>query len=186
MMSAGVVHRGEAARFKKGEIMDLFEAIEKRASVRNFVPVDVPEADLLKIVDAGRRAPSGGNRQPIQFIVVRDKQTLKALERVQACFGSASAAIGILADPAVSRWWLEDAAAASENMLLAITALGYASVWVEGTLLKEEEYAKTLLGVPAQKKFVILLPVGKAPQETPQADRKRLEEILWREGYGRK
>ncbi len=100
--------------------MDLFEAIEKRASVRAFVPVEVPEGDLLKIADAGRRAPSGGNRQPLQFIIVREPETLKALARVQACFATASAAIGIIADPAVSRWWLEDAAAAAENMLLAI------------------------------------------------------------------
>jgi nitroreductase len=166
--------------------MDLFEAIEKRASVRAYVPADVPEADLLRIADAGRRAPSGGNRQPLQFILVRRKDTLKSLEKVQGCFGTASAAIGIIADPAVSRWWLEDASAAAENMLLAIRALGYASVWVEGTLLKEEEFAKKLLGVPPEKKFVILLPIGKAPQETPQADRKPLEDVIWREQYGRK
>ena len=166
--------------------MDLFEAIEKRASVRGFVPVEVPEEHLLKIADAGRRAPSGGNRQPVQFILIRQKDTLKALEKVQACFGTAGAAIGIIADPAVSRWWLEDASAAAENMLLAIQALGYASVWVEGTLLKQEGFAKKLLGVPNAKKFVILLPVGKAPQETPQADRKPLEDVLWREQYGKK
>ena len=166
--------------------MDLFEAIEKRASVRAYVPVDVPEGDLLKIADAGRRAPSGGNRQPLQFILIRDKETLKALETVQACFGSASAAIGIVADPAVSRWWLEDASAAAENMLLAIAALGYGAVWVEGTLLKQEEYAKELLGVPPEKKLIILLPIGKASQDAPQADRKPLAEILWRERYGKK
>ena len=166
--------------------MDLFEAIEKRASVRAYAPTDLPEADLLKIADAGRRAPSGGNRQPLQFILIRQKDTLKSLEKVQGCFATASAAIGIVADAGASRWWLEDASAAAENMLLAIRALGYASVWVEGTLLKEAEFAKKLLGVPPEKKLIILLPVGKAPQETPQADRKPLEEVLWRERYGQK
>ncbi|MCX5654637.1 MAG: nitroreductase family protein [Planctomycetota bacterium] len=166
--------------------MDLFEAIEKRASVRAYVSVEIPEEDLLKIADAGRRAPSGGNRQPLQFILIRQKDTLKALEKVQACVATASAAIGIVADPAVSRWWLEDASAAAENMLLAIQALGYASVWVEGTLLKQEDFAKKLLGIPPEKKFVILLPVGKAPQDTPQADRKPLQDIIWREHYGKK
>ena len=164
--------------------MDLFEAVEKRASVRAYDPVEVPEADLLRIVDAGRRAPSGGNRQPLQFIAVTKAETLKALERVQAAFATASAAVGIVADPEASRWWLEDASAAAENMLLAIAALGYASVWVEGTLVKEEPFARDLLGVPASKRLIILLPVGKAPQEAPQADKKPLEEILWRETYG--
>ena len=166
--------------------MDLFEAIEKRASVRAYVSVEIPEEDLLKIADAGRRAPSGGNRQPLQLILIRQKDTLKALEKVQACFATASAAIGIVSDPAVSRWWLEDASAAAENMLLAIQALGYASVWVEGTLLKQEDFAKKLLGIPPEKKFVILLPVGKAPQDTPQADRKPLQDIIWREQYGKR
>jgi nitroreductase len=170
----------------KGDTMELFDAIERRASVRAFEPVEVSESDLLKIADAGRRAPSGGNRQPLHFIIVREAQTLKSLAHVQACFGTASAAIGIIADPAVSRWWLEDAAAAAENMLLAIQSLGYASVWVEGTLLKEEDYAKKLLGVPGDKRFVILLPVGRAPQETPQADRKPLTDVVWREKYGQK
>ncbi|MCX5682913.1 MAG: nitroreductase family protein [Planctomycetota bacterium] len=160
-------------------------AIEKRASVRGLVPTEVPEENLLKIVDAGRRAPSGGNRQPLQFILVREKATLTALGKVQACFTNAGAAIGIIADPAASRWWLEDSAAAAENMLLAIHALGYASVWCEGTLLKEEEFAKKLLGIPPEKKFIILLPIGKAPQDTPQADRKPLAEVLWRERYGK-
>ena len=95
--------------------MDLFEAIEKRASVRTYDAVDVPEADLLKIADAGRRAPSGANRQPLQFILITSAETLKALERVQAPFATASAAIAIVADPQVSRWWLEDASAAAEN-----------------------------------------------------------------------
>jgi nitroreductase len=166
--------------------MELFEAIAKRASVRAYKEAAVTEADLLKILDAGRRAPSGGNRQPLQFILIQDTTTLRALERVQACFATASAAVAILADPAASRWWLEDASAAAQNMLLAITALGYASVWVEGTLLKEEPFARELLGVPASKRLVILLPVGKAPQDTPQADKKALEEVLWRDRYGKK
>ena len=166
--------------------MDLFEAIRCRASVRTYAPVAVPEEHLAAIMDAGRRAPSGGNRQPLQFITIRRPETLQALERVQPCFATASAAIGIVADPAASRWWLEDAAAAAENMLLAIAALGYASVWVEGTLLKEEEFARQLLGVPKERRFIVLLPIGREVQESPQADKKPLAEIVWRERYGQK
>ena len=55
-----------------------------------------------------------------------------------------------------------------------------------GTLLKEEAFAKDLLAVPAAKRLVILLPVGKAPQETPQADKHPLDAVLWREKYGKK
>jgi len=166
--------------------VDLFEAIEKRASVRTYQPTVVPEADLRRIVDAGRRAPSGGNRQPLRFIVVTRRETLDALGAVQDALRSASAAVAIVADPAASRWWLEDASAAAENMLLAITALGYASVWIEGTLLKQEDAVKRLLGVPEAQRVVILLPIGKAPQPTPQADKKPLAEVMFRERWGQR
>ena len=52
--------------------MDLFKAIEKRRSIRKFKPEPVAKDDLKKILEAGRLAPSGGNRQPWYFIVVRD------------------------------------------------------------------------------------------------------------------
>jgi len=164
--------------------MDLFDAIEQRASVRAFDPVEIPAADLERIVDAGRRAPSGANRQPLQFITVTKRETLQALESVQEAFASAAAAVANVADPSVSRWWLEDAAAASENMLLAITALGYASVWIEGTLLKQEDQAKDLLGVPKEKRLIIMLPIGKAPDGASQAEKKPLDAVIFRERYG--
>ena len=166
--------------------MDVFDAIAARASVRHFESVEIPESDLLRILDAGRRAPSGMNFQPLHYILTRDRETLRKLGKVQEFIAKASAAIAIATDPGASSYWVEDASAAAENMLLAIQALGYASVWVEGTLLKEEDFAKRLLGVPPEKRFAMLLPVGKAPQETPQADKKPLEEVLWRERYGRK
>ena len=166
--------------------MDVFEAIEKRASVRAYEPVEIPEADLMKILDAGRRAPSGSNVQPLEYILIQDTQTLTSLGRVQSCFETASAAIAIVADPSASRWWLEDAAAATENILLAIEALGYASVWVEGMLLRHEAFARELLSVPDQRRLQILLPIGKAAKQTAQAAKKPLDELLWRESYGQR
>jgi len=68
--------------------------------------------------------------------------------------------------------------------MLAITALGYASVWVEGTLLKQEDRAKERLGVPKEKRLIILLPIGKAPEPATQAEKKPLDAVLFRERYG--
>ena len=59
--------------------MDFFEVIERRRSIRKFKPNPIPKEDLKKILDAGRLAPSGGNRQPWQFIVVKDLKTKKDL-----------------------------------------------------------------------------------------------------------
>jgi nitroreductase len=59
--------------------LDLFETIEKRRSIRKFKPDSMPPEDLKKILEAGRLAPSGGNRQPWRFIVVSDEQKKKQL-----------------------------------------------------------------------------------------------------------
>jgi len=166
--------------------MDLFDAIVQRASVRDLKPVDVSDTDLVKILDAGRRAPSGRNRQPIEFIVVRNPETLKALARAQACVGDVSLAICIAADPARSVYWLEDVSAATTNMLLAIAALGYGSVWIEGTLLRVEEECKQALGVPEHMRLIVCLPIG-APTKAPkQAEKRTLADIVHWEKYGAK
>jgi nitroreductase len=163
--------------------MDVFEAIGKRASVRELVPVEISDDDIRKILDAGRHAPSGMNVQPLEYVVINDKGTIKKLEKVQGSIAKASVVIAIVADGNAG-FWLEDASAAAENMLLAITALGYASCWVEGTLLKQELWAKELLGVPEDRRLIILLPIGKPAAAPVQKEKKPLADIAYSERYG--
>jgi nitroreductase len=165
--------------------MDLFEAVAKRASIRDLRPIDIPESDLERILDAGRRAPSGRNRQPFEFIVIRDQETLKQLAQAQSCIADVSVAIAVTADPGKSEFWLEDVAAATENMLLAITALGYASVWIEGTLLRAEGDHKRLLRVPDEFRLMVLLPIGEAAKAPQQADKRPLKQVVHWERYGK-
>ena len=164
--------------------MELFEAIQKRASVRNLRPVEVPEADLERILDAGRRAASGRNRQPFDFIVIKDQATLKELAKAQACIADVGLAIAIVADPARSEFWLEDVAAATENMLLAITALGYGSVWIEGTLRRAESDHKQVLRVPESLRLAVVLPIGQATEPPSQAEKRPLQEMVHWDRYG--
>ena len=166
--------------------MDLFDAIKKRRSVRSLVKVDIPMADLEKIVDAGRLAPSGMNTQPREFVIITDPDIINKLSVVQGFVGDASAIIAIVADDKASKYWLEDVATSAENMLLAVAALGYNSCWVEGTLLRREDEAKKILEVPASKRLMILLPVGKAAASGSQADKKDLSEITFYNKYGQK
>jgi nitroreductase len=59
--------------------MDLFEAIEGRRSVRRFLPDPVGESDLRQLLEAARHAPSGGNIQPWHFLVIRRRETIRAM-----------------------------------------------------------------------------------------------------------
>lgn len=166
--------------------MDVLEAIRTRRSVKALEPADIPREHLRTIVDAGRLAPSGRNTQPWEFIVITDPGTIARLAEVQALVGQASAVVAIVADEQGSRYWLEDASAAAENMLLTIEALGYGSRWIEGTLLPKEAWAKEVLGVPAEKRLVIMLPVGKGVYDEKPKEKKPLREVLYWERYGQR
>jgi nitroreductase len=126
--------------------VDTLEAIRKRRSIRRYTDAAIPKADLETIVDAGRLAATGSNRQPWDFVVVTDLTVIQQFKVAGAWIGTAGAVIVVVMDP-VSRWWIEDGAAAIENMLLASTALGYGACWVEGDALPREEQFKLLLGV---------------------------------------
>jgi nitroreductase len=156
--------------------MEALEAIQKRRSVRKFTGDIVPREDLEKIVDAGRLAATGSNRQPWEFIVVTDREMIDKLTVVGQWMKKAGAIIAVVLDP-YSRWWLEDGSAAIENMLIASTALGYGSCWVEGDALPLEEEFKTLLCIPKGKRLLALVPVG-VPAEWPAAEKRPLESVL--------
>ncbi len=161
--------------------MDTLEAIRTRRSIRRFTPAPIPRGDLETIVDAGRLAATGSNRQPWDFIVVTDRQTIAQFKEAGAWIAEAPAVIAVFLDPQ-SRWWVEDGAAAIENMMVAGTALGYGSCWVEGNALPREGEYKQLLGVPAGKRILALVPFG-IPAESPVQEKKPLAEVLHWEKY---
>ncbi len=164
--------------------MDVLEAIRSRRSAKALEPAEIPREDLETIVDAGRLAPSGKNTQPWEFIAITDPETIAQLAEVQGLVGQASAVVAIVADEQASIYWLEDASAAAENMLLAIKALGYGSRWIEGTLTPKEGWAKGVLGVPDEKRLVIMLPIGKGVYNDQPKQKKSLDEVLHWERYG--
>jgi nitroreductase len=156
--------------------METFEAIQKRRSVRQFTGEIIPREHLEKIVDAGRMAASGSNRQPWDFIVVTDQAMIEQLTVVGKWMRKAGAIIVVVIDP-YSRWSLEDGSAAIQNMLVASTALGYGSCWVEGDSLPYEEQFKTLLYIPKGKRLLALVPIG-VPVEWPTIEKRPLESVL--------
>jgi nitroreductase len=156
--------------------MDVMQAIRQRRSTRKFTGAAIPKPDLEKIVDAGRLAASGSNRQPWDFVAVTDRGTIAQFKPAGAWIEHAAAVIAVVMDPQ-SRWWVEDGSAAIQNMLLAATALGYGGCWVEGDALPREEQFKKLLGVPEGKRILALVPVG-GPAESPVKEKKPLAEVL--------
>lgn len=156
--------------------MDAFEAIRRRRSIRKYTGDRIPREDLKKIVDAGRLAASGHNRQPWDFIVVTDRGMISKLTVAADWMDKAAAVIAVVIDPS-AEFWLEDGSAAVENMLVASTALGYGSCWLEGDTVPLEEQLKELLGIPEKRRLLTLVPVG-VPAEWPVKEKKSLEEVI--------
>ncbi len=156
--------------------MDAFEAIQKRHSIRSFTGEDMPKEALEKIVDAGRLAASGNNLQPWDFIIITNKDIFAYFAQSTEWINSAAAVIAVVMDPA-SRWWVEDGAAAVQNMLLAATALGYGGCWLEGVTIEREAEYKVLLNIPQRKRLFTLVPVG-VPADVSVKEKKHLDQVI--------
>ena len=173
--------------------MEVFEAIAKRYSYRgDFTDAPVPREDLVKIVLAGIHAPSGKNEQTTSFVIVDDLNLLAQIAQIvdKPVAHSAKAMIACVIDPRPVldniSFAVEDCAAAVENMLLVVTALGYATVWLDGVLRKDDIAARIgrLLGVPQGSALRILLPVGVAAEPGTQKEKLPFEQRAWFNRHG--
>lgn len=162
--------------------MDTLEALRRRRSVRAFTGSPIPRADLETLVDAGRLAATGYNKQPWTFIVVTEREMIAQLAIAAQWMDKAAAILAVVLDP-TARYWLEDGSAAVENMLLAATALGYGACWLEGNTIPHEAAFKTLLGIPEELRLFTLVPVG-IPATWPTVEKKPLAAVLRWERYG--
>ncbi|MBS7616826.1 nitroreductase family protein [Candidatus Bathyarchaeota archaeon] len=175
--------------------MDLFKAIEKRRSIRKFKPCTIANSELKMILEAGRLAPSGGNRQPWYFIVVREAKIKEALANAsnkQKFIAEANAVIVALGDPKASTKLTyslsdtriphkQDPMIAIEHMVLAATALGYGTCWIGAF---NEAEVKKILKIPEDLAVIALLPVGVPDEDPPARPRKAFSEIFFKDSYG--
>ncbi|HOT92805.1 MAG TPA: nitroreductase family protein [Anaerolineae bacterium] len=114
--------------------MDALEAIFTRRSIRKYTPEPVTAEEIKTILEAGMNAPSANNRQPWHFIVVDDRAKLNAImdaHPYSKMLAEAPLAIIVCGNTTVSeKFWQQDCAAATENILLAARALGLGTVWM--------------------------------------------------------
>ena len=176
--------------------MDVFEAIAKRHSYRGaFRDEPVPRTDLTRIVQAGLQAPSGKNAQTTHFVILDDTSLvgkIGAMPSANKAMQQARAMIACIVDRRPEAVYeghdfqVEDCAAAVENMLLAITGLGYATVWIDGWLrvAGRAETIGELLDLPGGKIIRVLLPIGVPEEAWSQKEKRPFEQRAWFNRYG--
>lgn len=113
----------------------IYNAIMTRSSVRSYTTQPIEQEMIEKLLRAGMAAPSGGNKQPWEFVVITDREVLDQIPgilRGGKMATQAPLAIAVLGSPSKAmypEYWIQDGSAATENILLAAHGMGLGAVW---------------------------------------------------------
>jgi nitroreductase len=158
--------------------MDAMEAILTRRSVRSYTSAPIPEILITQLLKAAMNAPSAGNEQPWHFVVIRDRAILEAIPEFHPhakMLREAAAAILVCGDLQLEKFkgfWVQDCAAATENILIAARALGLGAVWLGLHPLEERvTRMQKLLGIPDHVVPLSLVSLGYPKDEPRPVDR---------------
>jgi nitroreductase len=154
---------------------NVLDVIRKRRSIRKFTDEDVSEEQVETLLEMAMCAPNRLNRQPWHFVVVRDKELQKQVAdvlRIHPYLETAPVVIAVCGLPEASPTWIMDVSAATENLVLAATAMGLGTVWVGSpdTVMWDllEETLCDALAIPYEDVRVpALVAVGHPAQELP-------------------
>jgi nitroreductase len=172
--------------------MDISKAIKGRRSIRVFKRKDLPEKTIEKLIDAARYAPTAGNVQPWEFVIVetqRIKNKLAAAALDQRSIEEAPIVIIACADKkrasmsyglrGKTLYCIQDTAAAIQNILLTAYSLGLGTCWIGAF---NEDGVTKALSIPKGIKPVAIIPVG-YPDENPPQSRRPLNQIIHYEEF---
>jgi nitroreductase len=144
--------------------VETWDAIRARRNVRQYTDQPVAPADLERILEAGRRAPSSTNWQPWHFIVVTEREQLRELAGVwrgAAHVATSAATIALVAaepeDDMHARWLQYDFGQATAYMMLAAADLGIGS---GHAAVGDQDAARRVLGFPRDHLCLYLIALG--------------------------
>lgn len=166
---------------------EFVQTIFARRSIRAYTDEPVSEQAIETLLKAAMAAPSASNRKPWQFIVVTERETLDALaeaHRHGKMLFEAPLCIAVCGDlTEMERFWVQDCSAATENVLLAVTALGLGAVWL-GVYPRDEriDAVRPILGLPEHITPLSLVSIGHPAEEKPprtQYDETRVHWEQW-------
>ncbi len=169
--------------------MDVYEAIEKRCSVRSYQASAIEEDKLMRVLEAGRASPSARNSQNRKFIVVRDGKTRAALRDAagQDFVGAAPVVIAVVSSEPQRLMHCKvpsgpvDCAIAIDHMTLAAVAEGLGTCWIGHF---DQDACCKILSVPPGSQIIELLTLGYPAGAAAKAKSRRpIDEIVCHEQY---
>jgi len=174
--------------------MDVLECIKTRRSVRKFKDKPVPFELVGNVLDAGRLAPSAGNVQEWNFILITEfkaRESIAMAACMQTWMSDAPVHIVVCSNPSKSErfygdkgekmYCIQNASAAVENMLLAAHAQGIGACWVGAC---DEDKIKNILGIPGNVRVMGIIPLGFADEEPLMPEKYPLTDVAFVEKWG--
>ena len=166
--------------------MELMEGILTRRSIRKFTDKKVPKEIIDELLKAAMQAPSAGNNQPWEFIVIDDRKLLVKVPEFHPyskMLKEAPLAILICAHVKTEKYcdyWVQDCSAATQNLLLAAHAKGLGAVWL-GIYPIQERVAgiQELVDLPADIVPLSLIAIGYPAEKKEPADRFKKEKVRY-------
>lgn len=158
--------------------LNVKEAIEKRRSIRKFREGAISEEKLQILMKAAQLAPSASNRQPYKFIIVKDEEIKKRLQRngsIQEFVANAAVILVGVSFPKYEKWNKVNLGIAIQHLFLQAVELGLGACWIGAF---NEERVKKVLKIPQDMDVVALLPIGIPAEDPPARPRKTTDELF--------
>ncbi len=168
--------------------MNVLKAIKARQSIRAYQSKEVEPEKLEIILSAANQAPSAANLQAYQIYLVRNeamKQALVPAAAGQQFLATAPVVLVFAVHPARSGekfgkrgeelYCMQDACAAVCNAMLAAVELGLGTCWVDAV---DEVLAGKAIGLPADQRAAIILPIGYPGEKPPRTTRRALSDLV--------
>lgn len=166
----------EESVMKQDDQLSVLENIHARTSIRSYLPKEVEEEKIEQLLRAAMAAPTATNRQPWAFIVIKERAVLEELATTlpyTKMAKEAPLAIAVCGDLTKAiegdgqGYWVQDASAATENILLAAQGLGLGAVWTGVYPIKERvKEVQGILHLPTNVVPLNVIPIG-YPAENP-------------------
>ncbi len=160
---------------------DVLQFITARRSVRGFTGDPVDRDNLEIALKAAMAAPSARNSKPWEFVVVTDKERVRAVCEAHpyAKFGTDAGAVVLpLGKKEGYAWFDQDMGASTENLLLALANLGLGATWC-GMRDDLQEAVREAVGIPEDLYVFALIPVGVPSEAVPPRTQYETERVHW-------
>ncbi len=163
--------------------------IYTRRSIRKFKDIPLEDEKIKQILKAGMNAPSAGNQQPWEFVVIKNKETLQNLSQFAPYWfmlNDCAAAVVVCGNKDKEKfagYWIQDCSASLQNILLEATSLNIGSVWLGTTPITERvEAVKKAINAPQNVEPLGIVALGYADEQKEPND-KFNEDMIIKEKY---